>query len=124
PGDRLHVDRERPDPRRHRREGHAARRGDQRRLLDPDRADRDRHLPLQDPRALRDGGHRPPARASRGTPMSDPGAIAVFAILLIPVAGAAVLALLPDDRTTAWLNVLASATTFGVALVLLVRRPE
>src|SRR5204862_4820959 len=31
--------------------------------------------------------------------------------------------LLPDDRTTAWLHVLASATTFAAALVLLVERP-
>jgi len=56
--------------------------------------------------------------------MTDPGAAAVFAILLIPVGAAALLALLPDDRTTAWLNVLASAATFGAALVLLGRRPE
>jgi hydrogenase-4 component F len=56
--------------------------------------------------------------------MTDPGAAAVFAILLIPVGAAVLLALLPDDRTTAWLNVLASAATFGAALVLLAWRPE
>jgi hydrogenase-4 component F len=55
--------------------------------------------------------------------MSDPGSLAVLAILVIPAAAAALLAALPDDRTTAWLNVLASLLTFAAALVLLVRRP-
>jgi len=53
----------------------------------------------------------------------DAGFYAVVAILTVPVASAALLALLPDDRTTAWLNVLASALTFGAALVLLIERP-
>ena len=39
--------------------------GDQRRVLDPGRADRDRHLPVPHPRALRDGRH-PRARTSPG----------------------------------------------------------
>src|SRR2546425_2670742 len=55
--------------------------------------------------------------------MSDPGAFAVAAILLVPALSAAVLAVLPDDRTTAWLNVLASLLTFAAALVLLAERP-
>ncbi len=55
--------------------------------------------------------------------MMDIGFYAVVAILTVPVAAAALLALLPDDRTSAWLNVLASAVTFGAALVLLVERP-
>ena len=55
--------------------------------------------------------------------MSDPGSLAVLAILVIPAGSAALLAALPDDRTTAWLNVLASLLTFAAALVLLVTRP-
>jgi hydrogenase-4 component F len=55
--------------------------------------------------------------------MSDPGALAVLAILAIPGIAAALLAVLPDDRTTAWLNALASLLTFAAALVLLVARP-
>ena len=55
--------------------------------------------------------------------MTDLGLFAVIAILVVPVVAAAILALLPDDRTTAWLNVLASLTTFCAALVLLVKRP-
>src|SRR5437868_54978 len=55
--------------------------------------------------------------------MSDPGSLAVLAILVVPGGAAAWLAVLPDDRTTAWLNVLASLLTFAAALVLLVARP-
>jgi len=55
--------------------------------------------------------------------VSEPGALAVGAILAIPALGAAVLALLPDDRTSARLNVLASLLTLACALVLLVERP-
>ncbi|TMG80258.1 MAG: hydrogenase 4 subunit F, partial [Betaproteobacteria bacterium] len=55
--------------------------------------------------------------------MSDLGSLAVLAILVVPGVAAAWLAVLPDDRTTAWLNVLASLLTFAAALVLLVARP-
>jgi hydrogenase-4 component F len=55
--------------------------------------------------------------------MSDPGSLAVAAILLVPALSAGLLAALPDDRTTAWLNVLASLLTFAAGLVLLVERP-
>ena len=55
--------------------------------------------------------------------MSDPGAFAVGAILLIPVIAAAVLALLPEDRTAARLNVLATAATLASAVVLFAERP-
>ena len=55
--------------------------------------------------------------------MIEPGAAAVGAILLIPALGAALLALLPDDRTSARLNALASGLTFACALVLLDARP-
>jgi hydrogenase-4 component F len=55
--------------------------------------------------------------------MSDPGGFAVAVILLVPALSAALLAALPDDRTTAWLNVGASFFTFVAALVLLVARP-
>src|SRR5205814_6197754 len=59
----------------------------------------------------------------KGKRMSDPGSLAVLAILVVPGVAAAWLAVLPDDRTTAWLNVLASLLTFAAALVLLVARP-
>ena len=55
--------------------------------------------------------------------MSGAGTFAVAAVLLIPAFGAALLALLPDDRTSARLNVLASLSTFAFSLVLLVKRP-
>jgi hydrogenase-4 component F len=45
------------------------------------------------------------------------------AVLLIPALAAAVLALVPDDRKGAWLNVLASFLTFACALALLAERP-
>jgi hydrogenase-4 component F len=50
---------------------------------------------------------------------------AVAAILLVPGVGAALLALISDDRKGAWLNVLVSFVTFGCALALLaLERPE
>ena len=55
--------------------------------------------------------------------MNEPGALVLGAVLIIPVAAAAILALLPDDRTSARLNVLASFLTFACALVLLGDRP-
>ncbi len=56
--------------------------------------------------------------------MSEPGALVVNAILIIPAASAALLAVLPDDRTAARLNVLATFLTLASALVLLVERPS
>jgi hydrogenase-4 component F len=47
----------------------------------------------------------------------------IYAILLIPAVAAALLALLPDDRTSARLNVVASLLTLACAAVLLVERP-
>ena len=55
--------------------------------------------------------------------MSDPGALVLAAILVIPGLGAGLLALLPDDRKGAWLNVFASFLTFVCALLLLIKRP-
>ena len=55
--------------------------------------------------------------------MIEPGLFAITAILVIPALAAAVLALLPDDRTSARLNSLASLLTFACALVLLAARP-
>ena len=55
--------------------------------------------------------------------MSEPGALVLAAILVIPGLGAGLLALLPDDRKGAWLNVFASFLTFVCALLLLVERP-
>jgi len=56
--------------------------------------------------------------------MTEPGAFFLGAVLTIPVLGAAVLALLPDDRTAARLNVLAAFLTFASAAVLFVERPS
>ena len=56
--------------------------------------------------------------------MSDLGSFVVGAVLIIPVASAALLALLPDDRTTARLNALAAFLTFVAAAVLFVARPS
>ena len=56
--------------------------------------------------------------------MSDPGLLAVRAILIIPAASAVLLALLPDDRTTARLNALAALAALACALALFVVRPE
>ena len=55
--------------------------------------------------------------------MSEPGALVVAAILVIPALSAALLALLPDDRTSGRLNVLAALVTFACAVVLSVARP-
>ena len=55
--------------------------------------------------------------------MSEPGAVVVGAVLTIPAVSAAILAFLPDDRTSARLNALASFLTFACALVLLATRP-
>src|SRR5262249_40068518 len=121
PSGRLHVAREWPRARRHRRQGHAARGRDQRRVLDPDRLHRDRHLPVPHPRTLR---HRRPAGA-RPLPRRAPMSLdAVTAILLIPALAAALLALLPGYQATARLNMLAALATFLVALSLLFTRPE
>ena len=55
--------------------------------------------------------------------MTEPGAVLVGAILGIPAVSAVLLAILPDDRTTARLNVLAAALTLAAAIGLLVERP-
>src|SRR5712691_7943657 len=55
--------------------------------------------------------------------MIEPGSFFVAAVLVIPAVSAALLALLPDDRTTARLNVLAAFLTFTCAAVLFVERP-
>jgi len=56
--------------------------------------------------------------------MSEPGALVVGAILVIPALSAALLAFLPDDRTSARLNSFASLLTLACALVLLIERPS
>jgi hydrogenase-4 component F len=55
--------------------------------------------------------------------MSESGELVVAAVLVIPALSAALLALLPDDRTSAWLNAVASLLAFLCALVLLAQRP-
>jgi len=56
--------------------------------------------------------------------MTEPGSLFVGAVLIIPAASAALLAVLPDNRTTARLNVLAALLTFVAATVLFVERPS
>ena len=55
--------------------------------------------------------------------MTEPGAALVGAILGIPAVSAVLLAILPDDRTTARLNVLGAALTLAAAVGLLAERP-
>jgi hydrogenase-4 component F len=55
--------------------------------------------------------------------MTEPGDYLVRAILLIPALAAVLLAILPDDRTTARLNVLAAFLTLCAAAGLFVERP-
>ena len=124
PGHRLHVDRERPDPRRDRRQGHAAGGGDQRRVFHPHRADRDRHFPVPHSRALRHGGRARAGTVPRGTAMNELGPMLVMAILAVPICSAALLALVRDDRTTARLNVLATLLTFLASTSLFFVRPD
>jgi len=52
------------------------------------------------------------------------GSFALVAILVVPAAAAAILALLPGYRVTARLNVAASLLTFVIALALFTARPE
>jgi hydrogenase-4 component F len=56
--------------------------------------------------------------------MNDLGLIIVRAILIIPAVSAALLAFLPDDRTTARLNVLGTLLTLICAVTLFFERPE
>jgi len=56
--------------------------------------------------------------------MTEPGSFFVGAVLIIPAASAALLAVLPDNRTTARLNALAALLTFVAATVLFVERPS
>ena len=55
--------------------------------------------------------------------MSDVGSVVVGAILVVPALSAAVLSLLPDDRTSGRLNVVATLITLTCAAVLFVERP-
>ena len=55
--------------------------------------------------------------------MSQPGALVLAAVLVLPALGAALLALLRDERKGAWLNALVSFLTFACALALIGERP-
>ena len=55
--------------------------------------------------------------------MSGIGSLMLVAVLAIPALGAAILAMMPDDRTSARINALASLLTFACSLVLLAERP-
>ena len=50
--------------------------------------------------------------------------MSVALLLLVPGFGAALLALVPDERKAAWFNAFISFLTFGCALALLIERPE
>ncbi len=56
--------------------------------------------------------------------MTDLGSFVVKAILIVPAVAAALLAFLPDDRTTARLNVLGTLLTLLCAIALFFARPE
>jgi hydrogenase-4 component F len=56
--------------------------------------------------------------------MTDLGSLVVNAILIVPATTAALLACLPDDRTTARLNILGTGLTLLCAIALFVVRPE
>ena len=56
--------------------------------------------------------------------MNEWGNFALGAILAVPALGAGVLALLPDDRTSARLNAFVSLVTLACALALLAERPS
>src|SRR6266704_5826381 len=56
--------------------------------------------------------------------MNDPGSLVIKAILLIPAVSATLLAFLPDDRTTARLNVAGTLLTLLCAIALFFVRPE
>jgi hydrogenase-4 component F len=56
--------------------------------------------------------------------LDDTGNLVVKAILMIPAISAALLAFLPDDRTTARFNVLGTLATLVCAVALLFVRPE
>src|SRR5262249_41676835 len=79
-----------------------------------------RHFPVPHSRAIR---HRRRARARpfpRRAAMSVDG---VMGVLLIPAVAAAALALLPDYRLTARLNILAALLSFVAAVSLFFGRP-
>src|SRR6266571_1379200 len=56
--------------------------------------------------------------------MTEPGSFFVAAVLVIPAVSAGLLAVLPDDRTSARLNALATFLTFVSAAVLFIERPS
>ncbi len=56
--------------------------------------------------------------------MTEPGSFFVAAVLVIPAISAGLLAVLPDDRTSARLNALATFLTFVSAAVLFIERPS
>jgi len=85
------------------------------------RLHRDRHFPVPHPRALRHRrcpGARPLPRRTAMRLAFDPE----IAVLVIPLAAAALLAALPGYRATARINVLASLATLSRSAVAVLRR--
>src|SRR5204862_8131611 len=124
PGDRLHVDRERADPRRSRCARYAACRRDQHRLFGADRADRDRRLSLPDSRAVRHSRCARSRSRRRRAHMSLLSVDATTALLALPLLAAVALTLIPGYRGETRFNVAASFLALLASLSLLAYRPE
>ncbi len=94
-----------------------------RRLLGAGRLHRDRRLPVPHPRAVRHR-RRPGARPVPGRPAMTGSAFdGVAAILVLPAATAALLALLPGYRLSAPINVASSFATFVASASFLFFKP-
>src|SRR5262249_37437405 len=118
PDRRVHVVGERPGPGRDRRPRHAAGGRVLGRVLDPDRLLRVRRVRVPHPRTLRHGRReraRPlPWREERSSVITP-----LNAILWIPAFAVPLLALVPNYRAGAAINVIASGLTFAAGVSLL-----
>src|SRR6185503_6080935 len=84
---------------------------------------RDRHLPVPHSRTVRHGRRAGARSLPRRSRMKLFGVDPIIAVLVIPLAAAALLALMPAYRITARINVLATWLTLLTALSLLFDRP-
>src|SRR6185312_7155442 len=114
-GGGLHVDGERPDPRRHRRARHAAGGRGQRCLLGTDRPLCVCSLRVPHSRALRHDRYRGARPHAWGCALMHTYQI----VVLVPYVSALVLAAIPGYRVGSIVNVLASAVTFAAGLWLI-----
>jgi hydrogenase-4 component F len=107
-------------PGRHRRQESPGGR-DQRHLLGPDRLFRLRRLRLPHPRTLRHHRHQRPRPVQGRTQMTDAG---LTLVLCVPIAAAALLAMLSAYRVAALVNIAASLLSFAAAVTLFWVSPE